>query len=446
MNANHICMKQYILSLLQRYFPSILPLLLHCYSYCKTYRTILDIRRSRTKRKLIISSFKLNHPIRCVFLALYDSVWKCDRLYQRMAADERFDPVILVCPVVYKGREHMLEEMERLYQSFKKKGYNVLQSYTPQDNQYIKIESLAPDILIYTNPYQGLIDEKYYIDHFKELLTIYIPYYINGTVNNEMAYNLPVHNYSWRYYVESEMHLNLAKKYSTAKGNNVVVSGFPGIEEFIDGNVSKVEYKKWKTNQNNIKRIIWAPHQTIEAVGHVHYSCFMQYFDFMIELSKKYADTVYFIFKPHPLLKVNLYKMWGKDKTDLYYSQWENQENTNVEYGDYHDLFVTSDAMIHDCGSFTTEYLYLNKPVLRTMNDVPLDSMFNSFGLSCIDCHYKAYNKLEIEEFVINVINGFDPMKEQRTKFVNEVLMPKGGMPSQVIINDIIDSIEHQRV
>jgi len=44
---------------------------------------------------------------------------------------------------------------------------------------------------------------------------------------------------------------------------------------------------------------------------------------------------------------------------------------------------------------------------------------------------------------VNNVINGVDPLKEQRTKFVNNVLMPKGS-PSQNIIDDILDSIDNQ--
>ena len=437
--------KAYIVSFLYKFFPDFLiDPILHSYTQ---WKSTVNIKRKKRKQKQAIGKLNSKRPIRCVFLALYDYIWKCDSLYQKMEVDERFEPIILVCPIVNKGREHMLEEMDRQYQSFKEKGYNVLRSYNSLENKYIDVkESLSPDILVYTNPYKGLIDDRYYIDHYEDVLTIYIPYYINGTVNNDMAYNMPVHNYSWRYYVESESHLRLAEKYSSAKGRNVVVSGYPGIEEFIDGRVSKVEYKKWKSNSDKRKRIIWAPHQTIEAVGHVHYSCFMLYYGYMIEIADKYADTIQIIFKPHPLLKGNLYKIWGKEKTNKYYYQWEERENTAIEYGDYHNLFITSDALIHDCGSFTTEYLYLNKPVLRTMNGVPLETMFGSFGLKCIDCHYKAYNEQDIEQFIQNVINGVDPMKEQRTKFVKDELMPKGGMPSENIINDIIDSIEHQRV
>ena len=60
-----------------------------------------------------------------------------------------------------------------------------------------------------------------------------------------------------------------------------------------------------------------------------------------------------------------------------------------------------------------------------------------------LDNYYKASNIEDIEQFIQNVINDVDPLKEQRTNFVNEVLMPKGS-PSQNIINDILDSIDNQ--
>ena len=52
-------------------------------------------------------------------------------------------------------------------------------------------------------------------------------------------------------------------------------------------------------------------------------------------------------------------------------------------------------------------------------------------------------NEQDIEQFIQNVINGIDPMKEQRTQFIQETLMPEGS-PSQNILDDILNSIDHQ--
>ena len=81
--------------------------------------------------------------------------------------------------------------------------------------------------------------------------------------------------------------------------------------------------------------------------------------------------------------------------------------------------------------------------MLRTLNDVPLEDLYNQFALRCLDQYYKAKNEHDIELFIQNIINDVDPLKEQRTNFVNEVLIPKGS-PSQNIINDILDSIDNQ--
>ena len=244
----------------------------------------------------------------------------------------------------------------------------------------------------------------------------------------------------WRKYVEYDYEIELSRNIQRVHGRNVVLTGYPGIENLIN---CKFTYDDpWKIKDRELKRIIWAPHHTLEPSIYGH-TCFLEYAYLILELAKKYEDNVQFVFKPHPILKSKLRKLWGEDKTDSYYNVWSSLPNTDISEGDYMNLFLSSDAMIHDSGSFVVEYLYTNKPVLRTINDVPLEKQFNQFGLNCLKNYYKARTFDEVEQFIQNVINDVDPLKEQRTKFVNEVLMPKGS-PSQNIIDDILDSIDNQ--
>lgn len=401
--------------------------------------TKIKIKRADKAHERVIERIKDKPIYRCVFLALDEAVWKCDSIYRSMLENQQFEPIILVCPIVNQGYENMIDKMEHCYTMFQKKGYRVIKSYNVEKKIYIDLKSLSPDIIIYTNPYKGLIDSRYYITNFNNYLTVYIPYYINGTTNNGYAYNQLLHNLTWRYYVESPIHKKLAEKYSLAKGKNVIVTGYPGIEEFIDETYYPSD--DWKVKDRSIKRIIWAPHQTIEIAGDVNYSCFLTYCDFMLEMARKYRNKIQIAFKPHPLLKGRLYAKWGKEQTDKYYSMWSSMDNTFISDSDYHDLFLTSDAMIHDCGSFTIEYLYLNKPVMRLMNSIEPKTMFGEFGLACINMHYLAYSEQEVEGFIVNVINGTDPMEHERKKFVNGNLM-LGEKPSKRIICDIINSIK----
>ena len=410
----------------------------HLYSYIELW---IEICQTRKLQKTALKRIKGKSPLTCVFLALESSVWKYDRIYQIMTKNSRIKPIILVCPVVDYGKEQMIRKMNLCYTRFFNEGYNVIKSYNEESNSFFDVRDLKPDIILYTNPYKGLIDDRYYITNFKDILTVYVSYCINCSKDDSFSCDLNLHNLVWRKYAETEYAMNVSKRVQKRHGENVVYTGYPGIELLIDKDYIPIR-NPWKLDNVNHKRIIWAPHHTIQRCEY-GYTCFLKYCDFMLEMARKYEDRVQFVFKPHPILRSKLELLWGRKKTDLYYESWTNMSNTTIDENEYIDLFLTSDAMIHDSGSFTVEYLYVNKPVMRTVSDMPLNDLFNQFGLDCIKQYYLGYSESDIEHFIQDVINDVDPMKEQRTKFVNEVLMPKGS-PSQNIIDDILDSIDNQ--
>ena len=411
--------------------------------YYLLFQEWLLIQNVRLEQKDTLLKLKDKQQIRCVFFALFEEIWKVDNVYRLMDGNSRFEPIILVCPIVNYGYDNMVKRMNCCFEYFKNKGYRTLKSYNESDNSYVDVKKdINPDIIVYTNPYKGLIDDRYYITNFPDVLTIYAPYYFGEWNKYPIMYDLLFHNLLWRYYLETPLLGELSKKYSRNKGRNTVVVGYPGIEKLIERDYVSPS-NIWKESEAYKKRIIWAPHHTIEEKEVCNYSCFLKYSDFMIKMARKYEDKVQFVFKPHPLLRNKLDLLWGKEKTDKYYSCWEEMPNTCLKDGDYVDLFRTSDAMIHDSGSFIAEYLYVNKPVMRTMNGRSLSEEFNPFALSCLEQYYLGYSEEEIEMFIQNVIDGVDPLKEQRTKFVNEVLMSEGS-PSQNIIDDILESIDNQ--
>lgn len=411
-------------------------------AYCKKYEEKYMIMKVSRLQKKALSRLKDKETIRCVFFVSELGDWKCDNVYKQMLEHPRFNPVALICPVFMHGNEMMIKDMEQLVHFFKSKGYNYRMAYDMEKHIFIDIrKDLTPDFIFYTTPYINLTDERFFITNYLDILGAYIPYGYNNNSEMQFSYNLLFHNLLWRYYVESESHKKYSENTSRNKGRNCVVTGYPAIEGLIDNHTPA--YDSWKVADRKLKRIIWAPHHTIEPEGNVSYSCFLDYADYMVELAKKYKDSVQFVFKPHPLLKTKLEKIWGKSKTELYFHSWQEMPNTSIVDGDYIDLFLTSDAMIHDSGSFIVEYLYVNKPVLRTLNELPLDKLYNSFVLKCLDCYYFARNNNDIDRFIQNVINNVDSKKEQRTKFVNDMLMPK-DFPSRIIINDILHSIDNQ--
>ena len=421
-----------LLDIIKGYIPTSMKCLI------KNFLLEMDFLKLVYKQKKALKRLNRKNKIRAIFLAIDVSVWKYDNVVRLMAMNSRFEPIILVCPMVNHGREVMLEKMRQSVSYYHKKGFKVVSSYDESNDSYVDLRNdLQPDLLFYTNPYKGLIDNRYYISNFKDILTVYVSYFFTCSVDMNFNTNVQLYNLVWRKYVENDYTYKICQDYAFNKGRNAVVTGYPGIEPLIDKHKVNDPYKG-----ENRKRIIWAPHHTLDASLYGH-SCFLMYSDFFLDLASKYEQSVFFIFKPHPLLKAKLYKIWGKERTDRYYSYWASRNNTSLNEGDYVDLFLSSDAMIHDSGSFVVEYLYVNKPVMRTVNDIPLETQFNEFALSCLNNYYMAYSEKDIEQFIQNVINGVDSLKGQRTKFINEMLMPKGS-PSQNIVDDILDSIDNQ--
>ena len=81
--------------------------------------------------------------------------------------------------------------------------------------------------------------------------------------------------------------------------------------------------------------------------------------------------------------------------------------------------------MIHDCGSFTAEYLYTNKPVLFVSNDFKgAYSSLDYFGTKCMDLHYKGGSEEDVFSFLDKVVLGEDdPLAAERRRFYDDVLV-----------------------
>jgi CDP-glycerol glycerophosphotransferase (TagB/SpsB family) len=237
--------------------------------------------------------------------------------------------------------------------------------------------------------------------------------------------------------LETPIHKDLAFKYSRNKAANAVVSGYPETEVFLSKE-NAVDY--WKPQPKPKKRVIYAPHHSVDFDNN---ATFMENGEAILALAEKYADDIQFVFKPHQLLKFKLQQIWGNEKTEEYYRRWESLGNTQLVSDGYVDIFLTSDALIHDCGSFTIEYLFTQNPVMYLCKTEDMSEKFNDFGIKAFNCHYHGHTVDDIERFLHEVVvGGNDSMKVERQQFYDNYLKPKDGMlPSQKILQIIENTI-----
>jgi CDP-glycerol glycerophosphotransferase (TagB/SpsB family) len=165
----------------------------------------------------------------------------------------------------------------------------------------------------------------------------------------------------------------------------------------------------------------------------------------MLSAARRLAGVAKIVFKPHPLLRRKLASdsYWGPRQTDDYWSQWAELGPDIVSDGEYAAEFNRSDAIIHDCGSFTAEYLATGKPAMYLWRDPNLPQRFNAIGRCLLAAHYKGEQETDVDRFIFEVVlNRRDPMAEKRYAVARQyVLSPGNATASENIFNWIDSSI-----
>lgn len=371
---------------------------------------------------------RLRHKkqINVTFIAISLSMWRYQHLYELLSKHPRFNASILILPCIQWTKKQQDKDRSELIKFFQGKGIKPILGVKDDGTHIDPKNELKPDILFYPQPYIGNFHEEFDILNFFDRLLCYYPYAF-WCSKDYWSYDLPFHNKAWKLFYSTELHKKDARQYAFNKGRNVEIVGYPNADNFLFRKHTDV----WHPQSTYKKRIIWAPHFTIFPGGFLTQSNFLWMAEFMLKLAEKYLDSVQIAFKPHPRLFTELCKHadWGEEKASAYYHEWENMANTQLETGDFVDLFMTSDAMIHDSGSFCVEYHYSGNPVMYIADNFEEQvAEKGEFGQLAMRQHYVGKTEEDIINFIEDVVlAGNDPMKQGREEFVKQYLLPPNG-------------------
>ena len=387
---------------------------------------ILDNKLTRLAEKSVLhSAYRRSHDevaleramrgrdaISVEFLINSLSAWKTEKLYEAMAAHPRFRPSISIPPSLDEA------DTRALRQYLTAKGYKF--------RDMAAGDKINTDIAFYQKPY-AIFTERGGYAYWRnaDTLTCYIDYAFH-TTETKWGLNLPFLNEAWMVFYENQTCVDGAAKIMDNGARNSVVTGLPVQDELMAG--AEGEADPWKPQPTVKKRVIYAPHHSIEDDGGLNFSTFMEMGEDMLKIAERHADTIQFAFKPHPLLRPKLEKAWGRERTDEYYSKWAELPNCQIEEGKYNALFIKSDALIHDCSSFIVEYHYTRKPALYLVKEGRHGEALSAFGRQAYDLHYKARTADDVEKFLEEVVaRGSDPMRTERERFYADQLTPPGA-------------------
>jgi len=373
--------------------------------------------------------FKLN----VFFIVMEPSLWKCRNLYDKMAVSHEFSPYVVVVPRL--NSQDSIALYHETVNYFRSQNCNVLETRSGVKWSDLDSLNIKPDIEFISYPYQCTY-EKYTIVGRLNKLTCYVPYFAQVCRNYESHFNGITENLVWANFQISNYHKLICEEHSFVKGTNVVVTGFPPLDGYSSKKNNNVENLAWK-GSGRVKIIIALHHSVFNSTLMAN-SKFIEFSKILENLVEKYSEVVQFSFKPHPLLKDKLIasEEWGESKTNMYWDFWENSKNCQLDVGDYEDLFLGSDALIHDCTSFIAEYAYLNKPCLY-LNPKVYD-MLNSYGKQGYKSHHVCNETEDIYHFVEKVIRNEIGSKS------SEILAPEIDA-SKNIINYLTSRLGSER-
>lgn len=428
---------------------------------CKELKNLSIVSTAMRTRN--IARLVKKRPLRVAFATSDSNTWQCGALYEMFQENPHFEPYLIVMP--YDHIQFTKWEIKNRYETERQKfaamGYDIRDFYKEQTDSFTLAENDMPDIVFFTSTlatnsvdiltwtlrrsYQGFLSYGYFLtDSFPP-----------AEDKDNFTFNSKYHNRFDAIFWESLPTVEMSKKISGNSGVNSVFLGYPKIEKLIDGHIPS---DPWKKTAGKLKRIIWAPHRSINEKGARIYgfSNFLEMADYMLDFARKNADRIQIAFKPHENLKIALaaFDEWGPEKTEAYYAEWDKLANGQyVEGGEYEDLFLTSDAMILDSISFICEYAFTGKPALFIISDSSVPKKLNEFGRMAFEAlTYKASAETcmkeggEIDRFLADqVFNGHDPAAPQRKNFIEAYMLHKSGKTPSENIYDFMCRITEKK-
>lgn len=364
--------------------------------------------------------------------ALYDSSYGGDQVFQLMLKNRDYwDVKVVIVPDVLRGKEHMEKTYAHTKLFFENKYGKeyVLDGYETEIGRYID-RSDEFDIIYFANPYDLMVHRIHSIQYVskKKVLPIYISYGFDvgkaTTLSRLKSYEL---NLLWKCFTDTDFSFQEYKENQIIEGKNVVLTGYTKM----DG-LAKYEYVKKER-----KKILLSPHHTV-IMKELPLSNFLKYYDLILELPAIFPKTD-FVFRPHPLLFTTLVNegIWTLKQVEEYLMK---VSELGIEYstgGDYFGLFAECDAIVHDCGSYTVEWLFTGKPGCFVYNENLTSEHLTHLMNESLKKYAIARNKEDIIAFIRDVVEERIIPDSQIDQWIQDKIMVNYPHASEKVFEEL---------
>ena len=345
--------------------------------------------------KASVNRLQRKDKIKIAFFTRRAEEWCGDEVYNYFANDERFEVTVFICfeIAIEERRDNELfkENFWHGVEQFKERGLNVVAIDSEKSLKLCLDNFASQDIVFYLSPYRKPFPEALHYNKFSvKTLLVHTPYGIGIAMRRERYYyKSAFFHIVWKMFFTSTVELEIYDKEVQKGMPRGLYSGYPRTDIFFD---DKAEFHfDWKLARHDSKKIIWAPHWSIN--GGINQATFQWNYQFMYRFAKNHPKTSWIV-KPHPALFYAVVQEGlfpSEEAFKEYLKKWDDLPNAQVYTGGYYqNIFATSDGMIHDCGSFIAEYQYTHKPMIFLTRE---GEEFNDLGNEILNASYTVDGK-----------------------------------------------------
>ncbi len=381
----------------------------------RQYGLMHEMKLERVRKKV-----KDGKKVKVFFMTQRAAAFGAASVYKAMEKSDIFDPYIFCISKRDVFYQNFYEDVMDDVNFFKNRNYKVICAYD-ENKQAKDLTMLEPDIIFWDSPnlYGPANNSHFRLDHINwKYLTCYIPY---GLLMIDSFYyhydNINIRN-CWKYFLDTDSSYERALYQAEFNGYNIVKAGYPKFDDYIKTDKSLLPKKLLNGN----KTVIYAPHWSLFIENNL--ATFDLYKDIIMDCVKN-NPNINFVFKPHPELGFRITATYKNGLSDYsfeeyqkYVAEWNNLPNgVVVNQGDYFDVFLQSDCMITDCGSFIGEYLPSLNPCIYLFNPRKKrqwDS-YTPLAKKILDTYYIATDEKQLRDYIEQVIfQSLDSKKEKR--------------------------------
>lgn len=358
---------------------------------------------------------EIHYRVRAVFFTGLGSTWDAmESVYTYMRDDPRFDPVVVLIPILRQIEKEGQTNQEVTYEDYLTPLGIPFLAYT----QY-SLEEDCPDLAFTNQPYEGTtITEFWPVTISKYTRLVYLPYYLPdvvvGTTLNSLC-KAPIYRYAWRVACPNQKEYQYYCRNAANGGANGILEGIPKLDHLVSlPKRGSPLPKGWECLKGK-KVFLWNSWYIIKFSS-------IQWFEEIIPWFIEHDDCA-LIWRPHPMTDTvtKLYHAKQYPNYQKYIQQIRSMPNAILDQDiSYEAAFYYSDALISDASSLLPQYLLMDKPAVWFKNDI-----WRFTGEEFIDSQWTKQTKTPdgILTFLEQIREGQDPKAELR-KIIRERDLP----------------------